>query len=261
MKKVCQYIMFLLIVVCLAGCAHNNLNHHKKILQRSSFLKVEKVLVVKSCVNENGMPKCNERKLRSSGSGAVVKSTWDGGYVLTAAHVCDDSDVAERIKLMEPNAELVGTMEVRDINGDLYSTEVVDLDFVNDICMLWVPNLFEAPLLVATKAPEPGDRVYNMAAPLGVVSADMVPIFTGFYNGVDHRNMAIYSLPAFGGSSGSPIVNSRGELVGMIHSTLRFFPEIAISPNYKAMRKFINRSIQKNVGSRIVNVFWNVIFR
>jgi len=257
-KKISHSIMFLFLLMCISGCAHNNLNYHKKIIQRSSFLKIEKVITVTSCIDGKV---CSAKKLRSSGSGAVVKSTFSGGYVLTAAHVCDDSDVIERIKSMDPTAKINSKFEVRTMDGDLYPVEIIDLDFSNDICMLWVDDLYEPPLLVATKAPEPGDRVFNMAAPLGVHSVNMVPIFTGFYNGIDGRNIAIYSLPAFGGSSGSPIINTRGELVGMIHSTLRFFPEIVLSPNYKSMRAFINRSIQRDAKSRIINVFLNVLFR
>jgi hypothetical protein len=135
------------------------------------------------------------------------------------------------------------------------------MDFRNDMCMLWVDNLFEPALTISPAHPKPGDKAYNMAAPLGVHSKNMVPIFSGYYNGIDARNIAFYSIPAFGGSSGSPIVNHRGELIGMIHSTLRFFPEIALSPNYKAMRAFINRSIEQHAASRIINVFYNVIFR
>ena len=127
--------------------------------------------------------------------------------------------------------------------------------------MVWVKNLFEPPILISTKEPVPGEKVYNLAAPLGVHDIDMVPIFDGYFNGVDSRGIALYSIPAFGGSSGSPIVNVRGELVGMIHSTLRYFPQIALSPNYKAMRAFINNSIEKDGTGRIINVFLNAVFR
>ena len=258
MKKVYQYLIFLFSILAIAGCAHNGVNHQKKILQRSSFLKVEKALIINSCINESV---CTQRKLRSSGSAAVIKTTFSGAYVLTAAHVCDDEDVIARIKLDEPTAKISSTFEVVTLLGEKHSVEILDMDHKNDMCILWVKNLYEPPLLVATQEPDPGDRVYNMAAPLGVFSKNMVPIFTGFFNGNDFRNIAIYSLPAFGGSSGSPIVNVRGELVGMVHSTLRFFPEIALSPNYKDMRTFINNTIEKDAHSRILNVFLNVVFR
>ena len=241
----------------ITSCAHS-LNYQQKILPRSSFLKIEKSIEVNICIEGSS---CIKRKLRSSGSGAVVKTTFSGAYVLTAAHVCDDSDVIEQIKKDTPAAQISTTFDVVTIDGDKHPVDILDMDMKNDICMVWVQNLYEPPILIATKAPSPGEKVYNLAAPLGVHDTDMVPIFDGYYNGIDRRGIAIYSIPAFGGSSGSPIVNTRGELVGMIHSTLRFFPQITLSPNYKAMRAFINNSIEKDGRQRIINVFLNVLFR
>ncbi len=259
MNKIVKTVAYLFIFLLLSSCAHsNNLNYQKKILQRNSFLKIEKNLTVETCIEEG---KCDTRRLGSSGSGAVVKTNFWGAYVLTAAHVCDDSDVITQIKLITPNAKIKASFVVVTLDGQRLPVKIIDMDFKNDMCMLWVDNLFEPALTISPSHPVPGDKVYNMAAPLGVHSKNMVPIFSGYYNGIDARNIAFYSIPAFGGSSGSPIVNHQGELIGMIHSTLRFFPEIALSPNYKAMRAFINRSIEQHAASRIINVFYNVIFR
>lgn len=245
------------LCMSLLSCAHS-LNHHQKILPRSSFLKIEKSIEMNICVEGSA---CVKRSLRSSGSGAIVKTTLGGAYVLTAAHVCDDADVIEQIKKDVPEAQISTTFNVVTIDGDRLPVEILDMNANHDICMVWVKNLFEPPILISTKEPEPGEKVYNLAAPLGVHDIDMIPVFDGYYNGIDRRGIALYSIPAFGGSSGSPIVNVRGELVGMIHSTLRYFPQIALSPNYKAMRSFINNTIEKDGTERIINVFLNVMFR
>jgi len=259
-NKISRTIVCFLFFLVASSCAHNNnLNYQKKILQRESFLKIEKSIIVESCLSEG---ECSKQRLGSSGSGAVVKTNFWGAYVLTAAHVCDDSDVIEHIKRDQPpNTKIKSSFTVITLDGQRLPVEIIDMDFKNDMCMLWVDNLFEPALTISPRHPVPGDKVFNMAAPLGVHSDNMVPIFSGYYNGIDKRNVAIYSIPAFGGSSGSPILNHRGELVGMIHSTLRYFPEIAISPNYKAMRAFINRTIETHAASRIVNVFLNAIIR
>ena len=255
MRRLFGTLITLFLCFGLLSCAHS-LNHQKKILPRSSFLKIEKAIEMDICIDSA----CMKRRLRSSGSGAVVKTTFSGAYVLTAAHVCDDSDVIGQIKKDIPNVKINIEFDVVTLDGDKYKVEILDMDHKNDICLLWVQNLYEPPILISTKAPEPGDRVYNLAAPLGVHDIDMVPVFDGFYNGIDSRGVALYSIPAFGGSSGSPIVNVRGELVGMIHSTLRHFPQIAISPNYKVMRAFINNTIEKDGVTRITNVFLNSFF-
>ena len=257
MRRFIGPIISFFLCMSLLSCAHS-LNQHQKILPRSSFLKIEKTITMNVCADDSV---CVRRNLRSSGSGAIVKTTFGGAYVLTAAHVCDDSDVIEQIKRDMPEAEINTTFNVVTIDGDRYPVEILDMNAKHDICMVWVKNLFAPPLLISTKEPVPGEKVYNLAAPLGVHDIDMVPIFDGYFNGVDSRGIALYSIPAFGGSSGSPIVNVRGELVGMIHSTLRYFPQIALSPNYKAMRAFINNSIEKDGTGRIINVFLNAVFR
>jgi len=226
-------------------------------LPRSSFLKIEKAIEMDMCVDNT----CMKRRIRSSGSGVVVKTTFSGAYVLTAAHICDDSDIIAQIKKDIPGVKLNIEFDVITLDGSKYSVDILDMDHKNDICILWVQDLYEPPILIATKAPVPGEHVYNLAAPLGVHDVNMVPIFDGFYNGIDSKGAALYSIPTFGGSSGSPIINTRGELVGMIHSTLRHFPQIAISPNYKAMRAFINNTIEEDGITRITNVFLNVFFR
>mgnify|MGYP003143469981 FL=1 len=119
-----------------------------------------------------------------------------------------------------------------------------------DVCLVWVDNLFKPQVTISPRAPEPGDTVLNIAAPLGVFSRDMVPIFKGFYNGVNEYHMGVYSLPAFGGSSGSPIFNQKGELVGMVHSTIRHFNNIALSPSYWEMRTFINDALEGDITNR-----------
>ena len=60
---------------------------------------------------------------------------------------------------------------------------------------------------------------YNLAAPAGFFAKDMIPIFQGRYSGL-HGAHDIYTIPATGGSSGSPIVNKKGELIGLIFATV-----------------------------------------
>jgi len=77
----------------------------------------------------------------------------------------------------------------------------------------------------------------------------------------DEEGHAIYSLPAIGGSSGSPIVNKKGELIGMIHSVIRYFNQVSISPNYEAMREFINVSIDEHSSKNYFHSIWRTFQR
>ena len=89
------------------------------------------------------------------------------------------------------------------------------------------------------KTPEYSERFYNLAAPVGVIDGEMVPIYQGRYFGISNGR-AFYGMPAIGGSSGSPIVNFKGELVGMVHSVHYRFHHITLSATYSRLWNFLN---------------------
>ena len=84
----------------------------------------------------------------------------------------------------------------------------------------------------------------------------MIPIFDGFFNG-NSGSRAIYSLPAKGGSSGSPIVNHRGELIGMVSAVYTYFPQITISPRFEETVSFVRREVDNDKQKRNVNAIIN----
>ena len=98
---------------------------------------------------------------------------------------------------------------------------------------------------ISASNPKNGDEAYNIAAPMGILHENVVPLLEGFYFGTDGKR-ALYSIPAIGGSSGSPIFNKKGYLIGMIHSVNRYFPVISVSPPTSDLRKFIWQAIKEN---------------
>jgi S1-C subfamily serine protease len=245
-----KLILVVVMILSVASCACGP-KTYKQVLPRQSFVKIEKNLSIKAC-EESG--ECMETSFSAVASGVVVQNTMRGAYVLTAAHVCDESDV---ISKWGDNAEIKFNFHVVTLNEDKKSVEIVAFDNKHDVCIVWVKDLFLQPVTLAPRAPEPGDTILNIAAPLGVFAKNMVPIFQGFYNGIDENQRAVYSLPAFGGSSGSPIFNERGELIGMVHSTLRYFNHIALSPNYNFLREFMYRTIDQHMSHRFFRILWS----
>ena len=199
---------------------------------------------------------CEVYPFAAVGSGAVIQNTTKGVYVLTAAHVCDESDNIAQFSHI-PDAEFEIKFFAISLKGDKKPVKVVKQRMDHDICILWVKNLFLKPIKISPSEPEPGDLVLNIAAPLGVFARDMVPIFKGFYNGTDMFDRDVYSLPAYGGSSGSPILNEKGELIGMVHSTLANFNNIAVSPKYHIMREFINETIDNHISYRFMRLLFS----
>ena len=245
-----------LLLVFLVSCSHHR-NTVKNILPRQSFVKIQKVIEATMCHPKN-KDVCITKKFGATASGAVVGEARGGAYVLTAAHVCID----ERAKRFLSKVKHKMFFYAIDIDRVYMPVEIVAADQRNDLCILYVKKLQKPAMHIAVDEPEPGDCVYNIAAPIGIFDRNMMPIFEGFYNG-DSFNRAIYTLPAIGGSSGSPIMNHRGELIGMVSAAYIRFTHIAISPKFKPTVSFVNNTMEADRNKRNINAvadFINKIF-
>lgn len=142
---------------------------------------------------------------RSSGSGWV----WDAqGHIITNAHVVRD---AERIS-------------VQFADGRAESGEIVAVDLFTDIAVLRIdPGPGVTPAKRATsQRPETGDRVFAFGSPFGFKFSMSSGIVSGI--GRDARsdgrfggysNFIQTDAAVNPGNSGGPLVNVRGEVIGM----------------------------------------------
>ena len=243
--------LMILLMVFTASCATISCNNIpwgddgsvRNVLPRASFVKIEKVLKLKVCSPSNP-EECFNQTLISSGSGFVVKNDPDGSYIMTAGHVCDDSDVIRQFQ--QPNITILENKFLAiDIDKNYHNAKTIAFTMCEDMCIAYVPGLFRPAVQVALFAPRQGDEALNLAAPLGVFDKQMIPILHGHFSGYTYGGKAIYTVPAIGGSSGSGIFNHRGELIGMIHSAHVRFKFLSLSPTHEEIsdyiRKYANR--------------------
>jgi len=208
-------------------------------LPRQSFVKLEKRIHIRTCPTDPAkLEQCLDRKMGSSASGFIFKNDDEGAYVVTAAHVCEDSGLKAFLR-STPGTEIVSKLfHVINIDGEKYDFITLKYDMSIDVCVGYVYSLSKPAVSVSRSAPRPGDIVYNLAAPIGIFDVNSIPIMDGYYVG-QSNNIAQYSVPAAGGSSGSPLFNSKGQLIGLIHSVYVRFPFITLSPTYKQLIGFI----------------------
>jgi hypothetical protein len=85
-----------------------------------------------------------------------------------------------------------------------------------------------------------GEKVYNLSAPRGIFGPGMLLMFDGYYAGIGYNNYMFFSLPTKPGSSGSPILNQKGELVSMIFAGFPAMENIGLGSNLSAVRAFVS---------------------
>jgi S1-C subfamily serine protease len=228
MKKA-MYATVLSAVFLLSSCAFTNL-FTKNLLdqRRRAFVGLTKVIFTQ------------EKQMvgMATASGAVVGHNKDKSYILTAKHFCD-----------EEGEKWIDVIHAHTQKSESVVTKVLAKSLEMDACILESPRLNVRKIHVSNTKPTIGEKIYNMAAPQGIFGEDLIMLFEGFYSGVlkgdGYRNpdADIYSLPANPGSSGSPIINSRGKLVGMVWAIHSRFHHITLSIPYEWMKKFINKNI------------------
>ena len=228
-------ILFLIGIVTLFSCSGTYAYNGPLAQGRQSFLFIEKTLILHQCGKQ-----CLEHTARSMASGFVIKTTNEGSYGVTAGHVCTVDVPSTSPPIQYKERYLATTLQ-----GDKYKMTVLATDMKNDICLFFVQELAEIPVIrLSRAAPKPGDKAYTIGAPRGIFSPPMVPMFDGIYNG-DLGASAFYSLPAQPGSSGSMILNEKGELIGILHSVYIKFPHIVLAVKHESLTNFIKQNIIK----------------
>jgi S1-C subfamily serine protease len=198
---------------------------------KNSVLKIETWASLSGC--DETLATCPADQMLSTGTGSVVLHNRKK-HVLTAAHICIQ-------KTPMPGMNVKFYFKAIDQNSKKYIIKIINYDIEADICLLESVSgdLEPAFIPLSRRSLEYGERVFNLAAPMGIIEQGMVPIFEGRYFGL-HEGNAFFGMPAIGGSSGSPIVNFRGELVGMVHSVHYRFHHITLSATYQRLWNFLN---------------------
>jgi len=232
MNKYLTIFVILILASFVNSCATQT-NMIKSLQDaKKSILKIETWARFGGCDKETSI--CPEYELMSMGTGAVV--LYDNKKaVLTAAHVCEQQSFEAFI--LSNNGDFF--LKAIDRDDKEYMIYILKHDRDADICLL-MSSSGELPsyLKISSKKPEYGEIVYNLAGPLGIIEKNMVPVYSGQFFG-NLKGRAFYGIPVIGGSSGSPVINAKGELIGMIHSVHYKFHHISLSATYEQLWNFL----------------------
>lgn len=261
-KRFLLSVLALCICILFIASCSGPTKHTKKKFKwpRDSFVKIEHRIFTVTCtpIDPNDIySECYTSETAGTGSGAIVGRSKDGSYIITAGHVCSKEGVTPKL---HTNIYSFGNEEKRvfyiyDLDYYKHHAEILAYDDDDDLCLMYVWGLFGKPLKISKKAPRPGDLVYNIAAPGGLFQKDVVPLFEGRfcgeYNHYRYGKRFLYTIPVLSGASGSPILNTKGALVGIVSAGNLRFHHIMLATRYSDTVSFITRQIKKDIKNRL----------
>lgn len=156
------------------------------------------------------LPERREERRTTLGSGVIIDKE---GYILTAGHVVED---------VETEAEAT-SVEVTLTNGEEYEGKILGTDRPSDLAVIKIDP--REPLVAAPLGDggtvKVGEWVLAMGNPLGYEASVTAGIVSATGRGFRHdvegarRNMIQTDAAINRGNSGGPLVNIRGEVIGI----------------------------------------------
>ncbi len=158
------------------------------------------------------------------GSGSFVRKD---GLVLTNQHVIADS-----------NQIWVQTHE-----GTVFQAQLVAQDTTYDLALLRVSGSFSVLPFGSSNDLKVGERVIALGSPAGLGFTATQGILSA-KNRVGPNNKAVYlqvDVPINPGNSGGPMLNSRGEIVGITNFKLKNFESLGFAIQSEVAKAFVDQ--------------------
>ena len=245
-----------LLGIILLSCVHVNREMPKIVSESFTYLTMHVTLEICGPTKGYGFRCLKLEPSKYSASGSVVRHIKENSYVLTAGHFCDINREKVIKQIVDPamietlfenvkEVKINVIIEVLDGNGFSKTAKVVDKNALLDTCVLETDRIDVKAIKLAAAPPVYGETVWNIASPLGIVIPKGVPILKGIYSGDAKLNggrtvSIITDLPAVPGCSGSPVLNTRGEMIAMIYATNRNFIELSYAVNLRNIRDYLD---------------------
>ena len=166
----------------------------------------------------------------SLGSGFIVKN----GKVVTNVHVIKGAVYGEIIE--------DDTKQTHKIVG------YTSIDNNNDLVILSVPTLTKSGISIVNKMPVIGERIYAIGNPKGLAGTISDGIVSGIRD-IGNNKLIQITAPISPGSSGGPVVNQNGEVIGVSVASLNAGQNL----NFAVPGHYINQLIL-NDNATVINL-------
>jgi len=173
-------------------------------------------------------------QLMASGTGFFVTE----GYVVTAAHVLEDA-AGCRIEMSD---------------GQQQRCSVAAADTAKDVAMLMVSG--RPPVTLrwgASESMKDGDDVTVISNPLGQLPGTVSRGIISASRVVNGTKLLQISAPISHGSSGAPVLNARGQVVGIVRSTIEAGQSLNFATATDAIRNLNNDQVAVAEGQALLS--------
>jgi hypothetical protein len=156
----------------------------------------------------------------SFGSGFLIAKNM----LVTNAHVVEGGDCF----VEEGSVRIPATVEKRDSANDLAIIKVA-------------VEISATPLTLSKKKPIPGENVYAIGNPEGLEKSISTGVVAGIRE-LDRRELIQITAPISHGSSGGPVLDSAGEVIGITVSMLKDGQNLNFAVPVQALRQLMVRT-------------------
>ena len=262
-----------LTALILTGC-HVHTTKTIPDLPTKASVKIETGAAITFC-DDTGSRCDTARMMTGSGSGVIISHHKNNTFSLTAGHVCDFGAERPPLPPLSSPQEIAAFAGSIGVHLDFVPSKmesswlifILDIDFNKhfavptsvisprdnrgsgttvDLCLLVSQRVDVAPAKLSNTTPESGDRIYNIASPYGTFfKGDGGMLYQGILTSPKGMNgSSVFSIPAAPGSSGSPIFNSEGEIIGIVSAVHRLVPNQTIGASIDQIRCFLYNSFE-----------------
>jgi hypothetical protein len=215
-RKIIRSVIFCVLFITNYAFAQNN----EPSTAGQIYKQASPSVVLVEIYNEEG-------SVFKTGTGFLVSAE---GKILTNYHVIANTRRAT----------------VRLTNGDAYDTvEVIDIDKQKDLALIKI-KAANLPFLTLgqSSAVEVGEKIYSISNPFGIFRNSLFEgLVSAVRAGSSYRFFQI-TAPVSPGSSGGPLINTKGEVVGLVFASAVSGPSLnfAIPIDYAKGMLFLNET-------------------